>query len=379
MTSSSRALMPDYLRLFALFGIVVVNVLTIAFSFEKSLFEPVGETGVDAVSVWLIYGIALMKSYGLFSFMFGVGLGFLMQASERKGLSFGKVYRNRIIGLLILGMAHGCLFFPGDILVTYAVFGAILYFFRNWSVKRLVWAGGIILAVQIVIVGPLTGIGVAIVGEYGVEEDYILLAEERAALTGGSFSDAVAFRTELYLSYLPVILLVQGFVVLGWFALGLAAVKASVIDNPDHPIWRRARRYCLWPGVLFSFAGAWMWQFGNLAAGMALTTAAAPVATLGYLGVIAALARPPGPFMKKALAAGGNSLSVYLGQSILLSTVFSAYGLGLWEAIGHATAILLSITLTVLLMIAVSIWRQYFALGPFEWVLRRVTYLGTGR
>ena len=379
MASSSRALMPDYLRLFALFGIVVVNVLSIAFSFEKSMFEPVGDTLTDATAVWLVYGIALMKSYGLFSFMFGVGLGFLMQATERKGLAFGKVYRNRIIGLLLLGLAHGCLFFPGDILVTYAVYGAILYLFRNWSVRRLVWVGGIILAIQIVIVGPVTGIGIAIAESVGFEDDFALLSLERDVLIGGTFLDAVAFRAEMYLSYLPVILIMQGFVVLGWFSLGLAAVKASVIDNADHPIWQRARRYCLVPGVLGSLVGAWMWQFGNLGAGMALTTSAAPVATLGYLGVIAAISRPPGPFMKMALAAGGNSLSVYLGQSIILSTVFSGYGLGLWEGVGHATVIVLSVLVTAALMAAVSVWRQYFAVGPFEWVLRRMTYAGTGR
>ncbi|MDP7149633.1 MAG: DUF418 domain-containing protein [Paracoccaceae bacterium] len=379
MTISSRALMPDYLRLFALFGIVVVNVLAIAFSFEKSLFEPAGETLADAGAVWMVYGIALMKSYGLFSFMFGVGLGFLMQASERKGLVFGKLYRNRMIGLLLLGLAHGFLFFPGDILVTYAVFGAILYFMRNWPVKRLVWVGAIILAIQIVIVGPVTGLGIAYSEKYGIEDEFLMLAQERAVLTGGTFWDAVAFRTTLYLTYLPLILLGQGFVVLGWFCLGLAAVKAEAIDDAEHRVWRRARRYFLVPGVLASLFGAWAWQFGDLATGMAITTSAAPVATIAYLGVIAALSRPPGPFMKKALAAGGNSLSIYLGQSIILSTVFSAYGLGLWDSLGHAEAILLAILVTVALMGALSIWRRYFAAGPFEWVLRRLTYAGTGR
>lgn len=379
MPSSSRALMPDYLRLVALFGIVVVNILAIAFSFEKSLFGPVGETRADAVAVWLVYGIAYMKSFGLFSFMFGVGLGFLMRASERKGLAFGKLYRNRVIGLLLMGFAHGFLFFPGDILVTYAVFGAILYFMRNWSVKWLVRVGAFILIVQVAVFGPLAGVGVGAMDEYGSVEEFTMIAQEREALTTGSFTDAVLHRTEVYLSYLPLILLAQGFVVMGWFSLGLAAVKASIIDNAAHPVWKRARRYCLVPGVVASLVGAWMWQFGDFALGMGLTTAAAPIATLGYLGVIAAISRPPGPFMAKALAAGGSSLSVYLGQSIILSTIFAGYGLGLWEAVGHATAILVAIGVTVLLMVGVTLWRQYFALGPFEWVLRKITYAGTGR
>ena len=44
MTGSPRALMPDYLRLFALFGIVVVNVQYIAFSALHGFADPVGET-----------------------------------------------------------------------------------------------------------------------------------------------------------------------------------------------------------------------------------------------------------------------------------------------------------------------------------------------
>jgi DNA-binding transcriptional LysR family regulator len=92
---SSRALMPDYLRLVALIGIVVVNVQFVAFSALGSFADPGGDTTLDAITLWLVNGLALFKTYGLFSFMFGVGLGFLMRSVARRGLSFGRVYRNR--------------------------------------------------------------------------------------------------------------------------------------------------------------------------------------------------------------------------------------------------------------------------------------------
>ena len=56
-----------------------------------------------------------------------------------------------MIGLLILGIAHGCLFFPGDILTIYAVTGSILYLMRNWPVRRLVRLGAGLLILQAVI------------------------------------------------------------------------------------------------------------------------------------------------------------------------------------------------------------------------------------
>jgi uncharacterized protein len=108
--------------------------------------------------------------------------------------------------------------------------------------------------------------------------------------------------------------------------------------------------------------------------GVVLTIVSAPLATLGYLGLIAALSRPPGPIMAKALAAGGSSLSIYLGQSILLSTLFSGYGLGLWGAVDRMTALVIAFMVTVILIVALLIWRSRFRLGPFEQILRWITY-----
>jgi len=368
MTNAARALMPDYLRLIALFGIVVVNVQFIAFSAVGSIAEPGGETERDAITLWLVNGLALLKSYGLFSFMFGVGLAFLMRSAQRKGLSFGRLYRNRMIGLLILGIAHGCLFFPGDILAIYAMTGSILYLFRDWQVGRLVRVGGALLILQVLIAPPLMLVA--------PETPPDIIALERDVLTEGGFLDAVLFRSVGFAVIMPTFLVIQGISALGWFCLGLAAVKSGMIDNAHHPLWRRARRLCLAPGVALSLIGAAVWQWGAPGAGLALTTTAAPVATLGYLGVIAALSRPPGPVIARALTAGGSSLSIYLGQSIVLTTVFSGYGLGLWESVDRLTATAIAIAVTAGLIVALSIWRSRLALGPFEWVLRRMTYPG---
>jgi len=366
MTGSPRALMPDYLRLFALFGIVVVNVQYIAFSALHGFADPVAETALDAITLWLVNGLALLKTYGLFSFMFGVGLGFLMRSAARRGLPFGRVYRNRMIGLLILGIAHGCLFFPGDILTIYAVTGSILYLFRDWPVRRLVRLGAALLVLQAVIAPPLL--------LAAPETPPDIVAMERAILTEGGFLEAVLFRSIGFAFIMPSFLLIQGISALGWFCLGLAAVKSGMIDDAGHPLWRRARRWCLGPGVVLGLAGAAIWQLGPPVPGVVLTVASAPVATLGYLGLIAAVSRPPGPIMAKALAAGGSSLSVYLGQSIVLSTIFSGYGLGLWGAVDRLTAVAIALAVTAGLVGALLLWRRYFKLGPFEWVLRRITY-----
>jgi len=368
MTGPTRALMPDYLRLIALFGIVVVNVQFIAFSALGSFVKPDGRSTLDAITLWLVHGLALLKTYGLFSFMFGVGLGFLMRSAARRGLPFGRVYRNRILGLLFLGVLHGCLFFPGDILVIYALTGSVLYLLRDWPVRRLWRLGAGLLLLQVIIAPPL------ILAAPEVPAD--IVAMERTFLSEGTLAEVVLFRTVGFAFTLPSFLIIQGIAALGWFCLGLAAVRSGMIEDAGHPLWRRARRLCLGPGIVLSLAGAAIWQWVAPAPGAVLTIVVAPFATLGYLGLIAALSRPPGPVMKRALVAGGSSLSIYLGQSIILSTIFAGYGLGLWDSVDRLTAVTIAVAVTVLLIGAVSLWRRQFALGPFEWVLRRITYAG---
>ena len=80
--------------------------------------------------------------------------------------------------------------------------------------------------------------------------------------------------------------------------------------------------------------------------------------------------------MAKALAAGGSSLSIYLGQSIILSTIFSGYGFSLWGQVDRLTAVVIAVAVTAGLIGALLIWRSKFVLGPFEWILRRITYFG---
>lgn len=371
MIRSGRALMPDYLRLLALFGIVVVNVQFIAFSALEGFISPVVETSADAITLWLIHGLALLKTYGLFSFMFGVGLGFLMRSASKRGLPFGRIYRNRMIGLLVLGVIHGCMFFPGDILAIYAVTGSILYLFRDWPVRRLIRVGAALLVAQ-ALFAPLLLLAPD-------DTPAELLSLERQFLGDGSFFEAVIFRSIGFAITMPAFLVIQGTAALGWFCLGLAAVRSGLIDAADHPLWARARRLCLGPGVAVSLLGAAIWQWGWAAPGAALTIVAAPVATLGYLGLIAAISRPPGAILARILAAGGSSLSIYLGQSIILSTIFAGYGLGLWNEVSRMMASVIAVLVTAALIMALVIWHRWFRLGPFEWVLRRITYMGANR
>ncbi len=369
----TRAQMPDYLRLIALFGIVVVNVQFMAFPDSANFPFNTGFSGFDRVTVLLVNGLALTKSYGLFSFMFGVGLGFLMQSVERRGLPFGRVYRNRMIGLLVLGLLHGCLFFFGDILVIYAVTGSILYLMRNWAVRRLVKWGVVLLVLQTAIVAATMLAALFVDPAVTAEHD----AWAKTVMTTGGIADVIQYRSSEYLFFLPFGLMFQGLGALGWFCLGLASVRSGMIDNPDHQQWKNARRICLVPGVAGSLLGAVLVLNGHSIWGIVLVVVAAPVATVGYLGLIAAMPKPKSRMAKTILAAGGASLSVYLGQSIILSWIFSGYGLGLWSGVSWTVATGTALLVTAFLIASVAMWQSRFGTPPFERLLRRITYAGS--
>jgi uncharacterized protein len=71
--------------------------------------------------------------------------------------------------------------------------------------------------------------------------------------------------------------------------------------------------------------------------------------------------------------AGRMSLSGYLGESLLLSLVFCAYGLGLYGQLGAAAVAGIAILVWLLLELMAH-WAQRFTTrGPFELVMRRLT------
>ena len=274
----------------------------------------------------------------------------------------------RTSDLALFGLAHGLLFFPGDILVAYAITGAILYRVRTWPAGRLIRLGTILLVVQLVLTMAMIAAFPTAPAEAAALERYIM--------TEGSLAQVLGFRAVMFVIAFIFVLLAQGMAALGWFCLGLAAVKSGLIDAPGHPVWQKARRWCLVPGLALSLSAAAIWQWHDPLMGELLVVLVAPLTTLGYLGLIAALARPPGPFMARLLTAGGSSLTIYLGQSILLSTIFAPYGLGLWDAVGPAAAVLIAIGVTIALIVLVALWRMRFALGPFEWALRWISRRG---
>ena len=125
---SERAIALDALRGVALFGVLLVNLLTI---FRVSLFAqflpnagPPESRADHVVSRFLTIGLEF-KAFTLFSLLFGVGLGAQHERTRGRGVAFGSYAARRLGFLLVLGLAHLFLVWNGDVLTLYAVLGIL--------------------------------------------------------------------------------------------------------------------------------------------------------------------------------------------------------------------------------------------------------------
>jgi uncharacterized protein len=73
-------------------------------------------------------------------------------------------------------------------------------------------------------------------------------------------------------------------------------------------------------------------------------------------------------------AVGRMALSNYLFQSLVFTTFFYGYGLGLNGKLGPALLSVLSVFIFALQILLSMWWLKRFRFGPAEWLWRTLTY-----
>lgn len=386
--ASGRVILPDLVRAFALIGIALVNVGVIAYPMMKGYQAGGLTTPLDKSAFFTVNSLFLLKSYTLFSFMFGVGFAFQITSAQKKGAKFGARYTRRILGLLILGLLHIMFLFQGDILVIYAILGSLLFLFRNMKPRTLRSVAIGVYAFQFAVTAFLALMmwaGTTYAPEDMAGEFESMAKEVEASLAvygNGTFAESIYLRFKEWGSVITFGLLMQGFGAFAFFLFGLSAVKSGIINDASAPIWKRFRRVFLPIGIAGSAWGAWMFLSATsvmsveMMAGMAIITFFAPFSTAGYLGLIAKWAGGPMTPFKTFMARGGTAtLTAYLMQGLLLSLIFNNYGLGLYAELGAAACTAIALLVALFTIAFTSLWRKRFERGPMETLLRHWTYL----
>ncbi|ABI78787.1 putative membrane protein [Hyphomonas neptunium ATCC 15444] len=386
-TSPNRALMPDLLRAFALVGIAVVNVIGFAQPLSSGFFGSGLESPADRLAFGAMASLFLMKSYPLFAMMFGAGLAWQLASAQRSGADAGARYFRRMAALIFIGVLHFVFFWYGDILITYGLLGCLFFVMRGASVKTLIGTGAALIAANTAILllfAALISSGETHAPEAIAEaRDPQNDAEQIEMLTNGAFLEVASWRLSQLPFFLPAAFLQQGIAVFGYFCLGLAAVKAGVIDQPKARIWVLSRWVFLPAGLVGSLWGARLLLdadamiSGQFMLGNAVLMAFSAFSALGYAGLIALFSTgKAGPIRRFFARAGSASLSAYLLQSLILSLLFSGYGVGLFGQTSATQAILTAVGVGLASLAFAGTWRSFAARGPMEALLRRFTYWG---
>jgi uncharacterized protein len=166
--------------------------------------------------------------------------------------------------------------------------------------------------------------------------------------------------------------------------VGLIIGRRKILEriHKEIPLLRKA----FWLGLGFGIAGTWFsqallaamtgWDAWGWFAGNVLWVLAAWSLALGYgAGIVLLLQRD---FWKKCLAplqaVGRLALTNYLLQTLICTTLFNAYGFGLYGKLGPAAAALLAIAIYSLQVALSVLWTGRFRFGPAEWLWRSATY-----
>ncbi len=130
-------------------GLAAINILDFAAPYDYSL-TPAG-LGLVGFGLWiLLYIFGMGKFYSLFSLLFGAGMVLQTRQIDQAGGKTFAAYFPRLGWLFVFGMLHAYLIWYGDILVAYAITGLVVFWCRQWSPKRLVLVGSLVLGAAIV-------------------------------------------------------------------------------------------------------------------------------------------------------------------------------------------------------------------------------------
>ncbi|MCX5372125.1 DUF418 domain-containing protein [Streptomyces sp. NBC_00103] len=373
-----RLVQVDALRGFALLGICMVNAPVLAGAWTLA---PGAAAPWDRTAAWLVTALFTTKFYLLFAFLFGYSFVLQEAAAARDEVSFARRHARRLLGLFLLGLAHAVLLYPGDILMTYAVLGLLLYALRGLDTRALLWTAGA-LVVLLTAVFLVVGVAALGLGDVGQVSDRALEARQSAWYRGGPrmvvHANLAAYRQAFTGA------LLYGPHLLAAMLTGLAAGRRGWLDPARLPTASSARgRRLLAAGLLIGLPGGVltaMCGHGPFDAryyylGQAVDILTAPVLSAAYATVLVSLLRGrSGPGIAAVLAAAGRmSLSHYLLQSGVLAFVFTGYGLARYGTVGPAALACGCVALwaTQLVLSAVHMGRVRY--GPAEALLRRVT------
>ncbi|KEQ27894.1 membrane protein [Paenibacillus tyrfis] len=321
LEGNNRLHVIDGLRGFSLLGILMANMLIFQYGiWGKDELQFFALSPADTVVHKLVKIFVEGSFMPIFTFLFGFGMIKMKESMEARSLKAGRHLVRRFLMLLGLGLLHSTYLWEGDILAFYGMMGFFLLIFMNRKAKTLLIWGTILLCLfGLLGLAPLFTGPMFLFGMYAAKKQWFIdpVGERSAYLRG-------------MLIFLPAGLL-------------LKSLKPLF---PQHG----------WAGI------------GEMLGGSILA--------LGYIFGFALLcsAVKKSPWLRRFEAVGKLSMTNYLMQSAICTSIFYGYSLGLFGKLGVAIGCGLAVAIYVMQLFASAWYVKRFSFGPMERLLRMWTY-----
>jgi uncharacterized protein len=381
----------DVLRGVAVLGVLWMNMPAFA-QVSSAYFNPRALGELTGANYWFWHlgqVLGQNKFFTIFSMLFGAGIVLMTGRQRASRWRTALLHYRRMLGLMLMGVAHAFLLWFGDILFSYGVCGLFLYFFRRLRPRFLIPLG-------ILLLGLFSAHSVY---RYATRDCWT--AEQRAEYARrmapspeaiareknaylGTWWDEISYRApevwRFYTSRGMLTLLMSGGIMLigmGFFKLGVFSAALS----------RRQYLALAAPGVLLGTPALvyGTWLRGEAPAGPTLQgllvgqvhTYASILVSLAYVAIVMLLWQNPRVrACTGALAAVGQmALTNYLMHSLICTQIFYGRGFGRIGQFDQVAQAELVAAIAVLQLALSPAWLRYFRFGPAEWAWRSMTYM----
>lgn len=394
VATAGRIDLLDGLRGAAIFGILIANMMVVSGYFflsgaERALLPT---AAADDVVAFLVRMLLEGKFYSIFSLLFGYGFAVQFASAAARGVEFAPLFRRRLRGLLLIGLAHAVFLWYGDILLLYALLGFLLLRFRQSTDRTLLRVTVACLVLPVVVyllmltVSLAMGSGAPPAADVGPDPTAEFVAMMTTAWREGSWLES--FRANLFGlagRWVDLFLSVRFPKVFGMFLLGLYLGRRGFgMDlERDRPTLRRVLMAGLAIGLPASAAMSWLEglevYFPPSPLGLLQTVVAAigvPALALAYAaGIALAFGSAWGRrLMGRMGAAGRMALTNYLMHSAIMIVLFYGWGLGWYGRMGPAITTPIALAICAAQVPLSRWWLARFQFGPVEWLWRQYTY-----
>jgi len=390
-TQKERILSLDVLRGFAVLGILIMNIQSFSLP-SATYFNPLVWGDLTVINLWTFYFTEIFangKFMTIFSILFGAGVVLFSSRIEDKGLKSASLHYRRMFWLLVLGMGHAYLLWFGDILVTYAICGMLVYLFRRKSIKTLLIVSGAFLVIPLLLAW-MTEWSMPFWPEEEYANNSAFWHPSDRYIQGeiqhyqGTWMEQMKYRVPLAVTIQTMAFILGAFWrVTGLMLLGMAFFKAGVLQA------EKSRAF-YWKtilvglviglplvvyGLYYNFKWDWIYD-RSMFLGHQYNYWGSLGVSLAYIAIIMLIMKSKGwaKFKQWMSPVGKFALSNYLFTTIIITLIFYGHGLGLYSTVERIGQLGITLGVWIFLIAWSNYWVKYYRFGPFEWLWRSLTY-----